>query len=71
MACRAEDKEKKFMCTVVNRQGQLVLATKFIRPVAPPSEVLHLDEEEDGDNLVFMVKHGTSRTDSARRKERS
>ncbi|XP_062375164.1 protein CC2D2B-like [Sardina pilchardus] len=43
-ACRAVDKQKRFVSTVVNSEGQLVLATKFIRALPPPPEVLQEEE---------------------------
>ncbi|XP_076141311.1 protein CC2D2B-like [Alosa pseudoharengus] len=46
-ACRAVGKKRRFFSTVVNSEGQLVLATKFIRPLRPPLEVLHIDDEEE------------------------
>ncbi|XP_041921866.1 protein CC2D2B-like [Alosa sapidissima] len=46
-ACRAVGKKRRFFSTVVNSEGQLVLATKFIRPLRPPPEVLHIDDEEE------------------------
>lgn len=65
MACRAEGKQKGFMSTVVNRHGELVLATKFIKPVAPPPEVVYLDAEEDRRSLVSLVNE--QHTDTQKR----
>ncbi|XP_031434427.1 protein CC2D2B-like [Clupea harengus] len=57
-ACRAVGERVRFVCTVVNSDRQLVLATRFFRPLPPPPEILKRDGDDhhkDKSQLTFLT----------------
>nr|XP_015202041.1 PREDICTED: protein CC2D2B isoform X2 [Lepisosteus oculatus] len=53
--CKAANPERRVVTTVVNEEGKKILATRFIKPLPPPPELLHDDMDTSSDHVVSFV----------------
>ncbi|KAL2083131.1 hypothetical protein ACEWY4_020904 [Coilia grayii] len=55
--CRAAGRQKRLVSVVVNSEGQLVLPTRFFRPLPPPPGILHHDGDERIEEEQLTLLH--------------